>query len=65
MNEARRNLTERAIAAPLPRDATVSFEFFPPKTEKMERILWDSVQRLAPVGARLRLGHIRCRRLHP
>ncbi|MCH7486182.1 MAG: methylenetetrahydrofolate reductase [NAD(P)H] [Proteobacteria bacterium] len=50
MNKALENFTERAITAPLPRDVTVSFEFFPPKTEKMERILWDSVQRLAPVA---------------
>ncbi len=30
----------------------VSFEFFPPKTEKMEAVLWDSVQQLAPLGPR-------------
>jgi methylenetetrahydrofolate reductase (NADPH) len=35
------------IAAPLPRDVEVSFEFFPPKTEKMERQLWTCVHRLA------------------
>lgn len=28
---------------------TVSFEFFPPKTEKMEQSLWQAVQRLAPL----------------
>jgi methylenetetrahydrofolate reductase (NADPH) len=28
----------------------VSFEFFPPKTEEMERTLWDSVERLAPLS---------------
>ncbi len=27
----------------------VSFEFFPPKTEKMEQSLWQAVQRLAPL----------------
>jgi methylenetetrahydrofolate reductase (NADPH) len=27
----------------------VSFEFFPPKTELMEQILWKSVERLAPL----------------
>ena len=27
----------------------VSFEFFPPKTEEMERTLWKSILRLAPV----------------
>ncbi len=30
----------------------VSFEFFPPKTEKMEEILWASVKRLEPLGPR-------------
>ncbi|MBA4789569.1 MAG: methylenetetrahydrofolate reductase [NAD(P)H] [Rhizobiales bacterium] len=28
----------------------VSFEFFPPKTEEMERTLWASIERLAPLG---------------
>ncbi len=28
----------------------VSFEFFPPKTEVMEETLWQSVERLAPLG---------------
>lgn len=28
----------------------VSFEFFPPKTEKMEGALWESVTRLAPLA---------------
>lgn len=27
----------------------VSFEFFPPKTEKMEETLWTSIERLAPL----------------
>ncbi len=30
----------------------VSFEFFPPATEKMEGILWRSVKRLEPLGPR-------------
>ena len=29
---------------------SVSFEFFPPNTEKMEETLWQSIQRLAPLG---------------
>src|SRR5690606_7723371 len=33
-------------------DIAVSFEFFPPKTEKMEATLWDSVQTLAPLNPR-------------
>jgi methylenetetrahydrofolate reductase (NADPH) len=28
----------------------VSFEFFPPKDERMEKILWDSVERLKPLA---------------
>src|SRR5437870_13357779 len=36
----------RHISAPRIR---VSFEFFPPKTEEMERTLWESVERLAPL----------------
>src|SRR5215210_520819 len=27
----------------------VSFEFFPPKTEEMERTLWESIERLSPL----------------
>src|SRR6266702_5170145 len=27
----------------------ISFEFFPPKTEEMERNLWDAINRLAPL----------------
>jgi methylenetetrahydrofolate reductase (NADPH) len=29
---------------------TISFEFFPPKTEEMERTLWDTITRLAPLA---------------
>ncbi|AXK83234.1 methylenetetrahydrofolate reductase [NAD(P)H] [Pseudolabrys taiwanensis] len=32
-----------------PRHLNVSFEFFPPKDEAMEKILWDSIERLAPL----------------
>ncbi|MBY0429790.1 MAG: methylenetetrahydrofolate reductase [Rhodospirillales bacterium] len=35
------------IAQPAP--VSVSFEFFPPKTEKMQAQLWDCVERLAPL----------------
>ncbi len=45
--------TEIAHAEPLyaslPGDIGVSFEFFPPKTEKMAETLWQSVQTLAPL----------------
>ncbi len=30
-------------------DISVSFEFFPPKTEKMEEQLWDAITQLAPL----------------
>ena len=30
----------------------VSFEFFPPHSEKMEETLWESVQRLKDLGPR-------------
>ena len=33
-------------------DIGVSFEFFPPKTEKMEQTLWDSVRTLEPLQPR-------------
>ena len=38
----------RAARAPV----RVSFEFFPPADEAMERTLWDSLQLLAPLGPR-------------
>src|SRR3954453_10568383 len=28
----------------------ISFEFFPPKTEEMERSLWETINRLAPLS---------------
>ena len=33
-------------------DIAVSFEFFPPKSEKMAETLWESIQTLAPLGPR-------------
>ena len=33
-------------------DIEVSFEFFPPKTEKMEQTLWESVKTLEPLQPR-------------
>ncbi len=36
----------------LPGDSAVSFEFFPPKSEKMEDQLWDAITQLAPLAPR-------------
>src|SRR5436190_7350381 len=33
-------------------DIQVSFEFFPPKTEKMEQTLWESIKTLEPLHPR-------------
>jgi methylenetetrahydrofolate reductase (NADPH) len=48
--------SRRALATPLfaglSGDAEISFEFFPPKTEKMEEQLWDSIVTLEPLGPR-------------
>ena len=41
-------ITDENTSAP----PQVSFEFFPPKTEKMSEILWDSIKRLEPLGPR-------------
>src|SRR4029078_5536622 len=35
---------QRALHSP-----KISFEFFPPKTEEMERSLWETIKRLAPL----------------
>src|SRR5436305_10800416 len=34
----------RALKTP-----AISFEFFPPKTEEMEKSLWETIKRLAPL----------------
>jgi methylenetetrahydrofolate reductase (NADPH) len=49
MHEARTAL-DAPLFSGLPGDVAVSFEFFPPKTEKMEAQLWDAVQQLRPLG---------------
>ena len=47
LERAGRPLFEHAIG-----DIDVSFEFFPPKTEKMEETLWESVKTLEPLQPR-------------
>lgn len=44
--------TNGPLFADLPGDIEVSFEFFPPKTEKMAETLWNSVETLAPLKPR-------------
>jgi len=51
MQEARYAL-DAPLFADVAGDARVSFEFFPPKTQKMEETLWESVQTLSPLGPR-------------
>ena len=50
-SEARRAQASPLFAG-LEGDIGVSFEFFPPKTERMGEILWDSVSTLAPLEPR-------------
>ena len=40
------------LGLPATEDLAVSFEFFPPKTEKMEETLWQAVNRLEPLSPR-------------
>jgi methylenetetrahydrofolate reductase (NADPH) len=47
-----RTAVDAPLYADLAGDAAVSFEFFPPKTEKMELALWDAIETLAPLGPR-------------
>ena len=51
MEEARTALGDPMFSG-LPGDIEVSFEFFPPKTEKMAETLWQSVETLAPLAPR-------------
>ena len=48
MREAQTAL-DTPLFSGLPGDISASFEFFPPKTEKMEAKLWEAVQELAPL----------------
>ncbi len=48
MGELQGLITHENTSAP----PDVSFEFFPPKTEKMNEMLWSSIKRLEPLGPR-------------
>ncbi|MEQ8411533.1 MAG: methylenetetrahydrofolate reductase [NAD(P)H] [Erythrobacter sp.] len=45
-----RTALDTPLFSGLPGDVDVSFEFFPPKNEKMENQLWDAVQQLKVLG---------------
>ncbi len=51
LEEARRAL-DAPLYADVAGDMAVSFEFFPPKNEKMEATLWESVATLTPLSPR-------------
>ena len=50
MVEQMHSLTQRKSRIVGNGDIEVSFEFFPPKTEKMEEALWTAVRRLEPLA---------------
>ncbi len=51
LEEARRAL-DGPLYADVAGDMDISFEFFPPKSEKMEEQLWNAVRALEPLGPR-------------
>src|SRR3954462_15773274 len=52
MNAFERLANHQPLFAEARGDIQVSFEFFPPKTEKMGETLWESIQTLAPLHPR-------------
>ena len=52
MNRLDKIMNHAPLFAEARGDIAVSFEFFPPKTEKMAETLWESVQTLAPLQPR-------------
>lgn len=52
MNHRPRPLVSLPVAAPLPHDVEVSFEFFPPRSAEMEAKLWACIERLATLKPR-------------
>jgi methylenetetrahydrofolate reductase (NADPH) len=51
LEEARRAL-DTPLFADLAGDAAISFEFFPPKSDKMEESLWAAIETLVPLKPR-------------
>src|SRR5690242_6531620 len=52
MNAFERLANHQPLFAEARGDIQLSFEFFPPKTEKMAETLWESIQTLAPLHPR-------------
>lgn len=52
MNRLEKIMNPPPLFAEARGDIAVSFEFFPPKTEKMAETLWDSIQTLEPLQPR-------------
>ena len=52
MNRFERLAAHEPLFAETRGDIQLSFEFFPPKTEKMEETLWESVKTLEPLAPR-------------
>lgn len=48
--DVKKKLSLLPIMSKPAKDISVSFEFFPPKTDKMNEILWDSIKRLEPLN---------------
>lgn len=49
-NSSKEDLLRPSQFADAAKDIEVSFEFFPPKTEKMEDTLWQSIRKLEPLN---------------
>jgi len=54
LDATREEATARAapLFAEVPGDIAVSFEFFPPKTDRMQEQLWQAIETLEPLGPR-------------
>ena len=52
MNAFERLRSHQPLFAEARGDIRLSFEFFPPKTEKMEQTLWESIKTLEPLHPR-------------
>ncbi|GGC37458.1 methylenetetrahydrofolate reductase [Novosphingobium marinum] len=50
--QEQRTAHDSPLFASLPGDIDVSFEFFPPKSDRMKEQLWDAIEALAPLGPR-------------